>query len=194
MFQTTGTTHLNQTARMAEQGDARMALQRREDDDRRRGGRGRKDDDGTLANDEASVSVEALQVFLANLLRAHDTWQQRDIAASAAPVQETIIKVENKTNQATPSARAARAYASASRTARRTPAMESAIVTQENPLAAAGRSRLTGQEKQQISAIQENLAALVEHGVTEMTIQRGDTFLGSLSASAEEALVLAQGR
>lgn len=178
-------------ARQAEQGDTRMALQRREEEEgrkrnpRQRGGR------DELRNDEASVSIEALQLFLDNLLRSNDTRQDRDagIAAAAQPVQETLLQPSQpRANFASPSAQAARAYASASRTSRRVPAMESAVVMPENPLSAIARPRLSAPEKELIAGLQENLAALTVRGVRDLSIQRGETFLGSLASSARLAL------
>lgn len=195
MFQTTGTIYPNAAPRTAEQGDTRMALQRREDDQRRQGG-GKRRHQGTLTNDEAHVSVEALQIFLTNLVRASEARQERDLAMSAQGiiVEDATLKTGAAANFASPSAQAARAYASASRTAgRRLPSMESAVITQENPLAQAGKPRLTAQEKQQIEALQENLAALSALGVHDLTIERGETFLGSLAGSAEAALAAARG-
>lgn len=174
------------TARHAEQGDARMVLQRREEEEGRRRqqkDRGNKD---VLSNDEASVSVESLKVFVDNLLRAHESRTERETALMGQALQETLIKTSPKANSAMPSAIAAKAYASASRTARRVPAMETAVV---NPAPQpAGAARLSASEKAEITKIQENLAQLMERGVETLAIQRGETFLGSLLQSSENAL------
>lgn len=198
MFQTNSTIAYPGTApRTAEHSDARMGIQRREDEPQRRQGGKKRRDEGTLTNDEASVSVAALQMFLTNLLQANETRQEIDIAMeanAASMTQDTTIRTSAApANFASPSARAARAYASASRTARRTPAMESALITQENPLAASARPRLSALEREQIAVLQENLAALTTLGVHDLTIQRSDTFLGSLAGSAQAALDEARG-
>lgn len=178
-----------QTAsRHAEQGDARMALQRREEDEgRRKGSRGRRSKE-VLSNDDTSVSVESLKVFVDNLLRAHESRAEREAALIAAEPQDTLIKTAPKANIASPSALAAKAYASASRTARRTPAMETAhVIPAQNPMATSG-TRLSASERSEIAKIQGNLSLMMERGIETLTIQRGETFLGSLLQSSEAAL------
>ncbi|HRQ62015.1 MAG TPA: hypothetical protein PLO23_10995, partial [Alphaproteobacteria bacterium] len=74
MFQNTqSTAAANLAARIAEHGDTRMALQRREDNEGRRRQNGRqRPDSGLLFNDETYVSVEALAVFIETLAQRHE--------------------------------------------------------------------------------------------------------------------------
>ncbi|MCD8497525.1 MAG: hypothetical protein LRZ85_05255, partial [Alphaproteobacteria bacterium] len=188
MFQATTPQTPGQTAaRHAEAGDARMTLRRREEENRRGGSQQRRTKNN-LQNDEASVSVEALEVFLENLLRADTARQDNAKAINSAAPSETILKTAIPANAASPSALAAKAYANASRTARRRvmaePDMETAIITP----ASAPRPRLNTTEKAQIAVIKENLAALSQLGVQNLSIQRGETFLISLVDSTQKAL------
>ncbi|MCD8493935.1 MAG: hypothetical protein LRY39_00605 [Alphaproteobacteria bacterium] len=189
MLQTMPQNAAHALPRQAEQGDARMALQRRQEEQGRRNPR-QQSRRNELRNDEASVSIEALQMFLETLLRSHEAKQEHDNAASAQDGSSVSQPAVRRPNYASPSAQAARAYASASsRTgARRAPAMESAVVLQNKPLAQQGRTRLTPAEREQVSTIKENLAALTARGIEYLSIQRGESFLGSLAQSAELAL------
>lgn len=182
MLQTT-TQLPGQSARQTEHSDARMALQRREEEEARRRQKQRAKIEA-LRNDEASVSIEGLLLFLDNLLRSNEIRQDRDSAQVRAPNPPEF----QPANFASPSAQAARAYASAGRSSRRVPAMDSAIITQENPLGALSRPRLSASEKELIAGLQENLAVLMARGVRDLSIQRDETFLGSLARSARLAL------
>lgn len=190
MLQTAHSAHTIQTLpRQAEHGDTRMALQRREEESGHRQSPRKKAGKDVLSNDEANVSLEALGVFLENLIRAHETRAERDAAVIASGTQATILTPPARTNAAMPSAIAARAYANASRTiSRHEPAMETAIVTPAKPLAATAQTRLSTAERGQIDQIRENIALLTQRGIENLSIQRGETFLGSILEATRTAL------
>lgn len=190
MLQTNATPAPQTAARMAEHGDTRMALQRREDEGRRQQGRARKEQD-SLLNDETHVSVEALSLFIDNLLLRHDPSEALGAPGGTQPV---IIRQQTEAaNYASPAAVAARAYASASRTqgkraAQPVPAMEEAIIMQGATAARKAAPSLSGLEKDQIAAIRENIALLKIRKVEELSIQRGETFLSSILESTARVL------
>lgn len=190
MFQNTqSTAAANLAARIAEHGDTRMALQRREDNEGRRRQNGRdRPDSGLLFNDETHVSVEALAVFIETLAQRQERAPNRSPAAK--PVQEIVMHQAatsaNTGNYARPEAMAARAYASASRTQRTQvqPPMEQAVVLESQRPSPAPNA----EEATQIARIRENLAALKARKVENLTIQRGETFLSSILESTARAL------
>lgn len=191
MFQTQAPHATPNLPRQAEQGDARMALQRRGDEPGRRQNGQRGAGRGEIRNDETSVSIAGLQAFVETLLRTHDGGQERDVAGLSDAMKASAAQPQapKRPNYASPSAQAARAYASASsHTLRRTPPMESALIVQNTPSALQNRPRLNAAEREQALRIKENLAVLTVRGLQYLAIQRGDTFLGSLLESTELAL------
>ena len=173
-------------ARQAENADARFGLRRHDPDERRP----KKDDDADSPlhfdeDDSATVSVEALQMFLQNFLKSA-TESSREAAKPA----------EGKPNFARPNipqqprrpvsgvaAQAMSAYQHSAQTARGG-ALE--IHESDKAQSVAESLGLSSGEIRTIETLLVDLKALTQRGIGHVRIERGETFLDSLSAAVNK--------
>lgn len=185
--------------RQAENADARMEL-RHHDPDRQRQRRDQDEDessDKVWADDNAVVSVAALEVFLKNLLQSPmNRQEQRESRAQKAgdentgwldfgnhPTEHPLVAGE------TPMTRAAQAYQT-------TAEKQKPAGTPPNAASAAEDARqeplpldLAAHDVRLMHQILDKLKILRAQGIDYVTIERGDSFLQSLADAVDKALV-----
>ena len=180
--------------REAESADTRLGI-RHHDPDQDRQKKNRKDKEQQAlfsTEDDATVSIEALRVFLENFLRSSSsgtespeqetaphpdlTEQQpgpRNHADSLREQPETQIRNET-------AARAAHTYQAMADSMDRAPAPASAP-----PLISS--TALKGQDVRTIHSLLDDLKILSERNVKHLRIERSDSFLHSLATAAVKA-------
>lgn len=167
--------------RETESTDARLGIRQHEID--KDGGRKKEKEDTDQLHfnteDSATVTVEALRVFLENFLKS---LEQQD----KNKPQTTAISTPDKSPAVTgESARAAGAYQNAARTSPATteiqqqPAEEIVVTPIES---------LPSEDIRKIHALLANLTILVEKKIEYITIERSDSFLNSLTEAVEKAI------
>ncbi len=174
----------NVKPRHAENADARFDIRRHDPDQERR----RKEQDSGEKKitfdtyDNAVVSVDALRAFLENFLKSlHKPDTQKNMAApaekpEAAPPAESPERAVSA--QAT---RAASLYQSAAKTAPRAvppPPAENKKSTQDE---------LGNEDVRTIHRLLSDIAILQARRIEYLKIEKGETFLASLSAAVEKA-------
>lgn len=161
--------------RHTEHSDAWLGIRRQDPDQGRRGSRERKEESaaGFDTYDNAEVSVDALKAFLENFLLT-----RHGVSISAPSSQKPA---ENNANSASSlAARAAGAYGAA---AARNPAMADTAVQ-----AAEAETTHENEDVRAIRRLLADIAILQARGVTTLRLERGETFLESLSQAAKRAL------
>lgn len=160
--------------RQAEAADTRLNIPHHDHEQQgRHGKKGEREAPLPETMDNATVSVEALRLFLMNFLREleHETGEHKNISAQS-PDSATVTHAAPDTA----AARAASAYrASAIKTHDTAPPE-----IHERPL----------YDSPNISAVHKlitDLARLSATGIEELTIERGQTFLDSLIAAVQNA-------
>ncbi|GJL85696.1 MAG: hypothetical protein DHS20C02_14710 [Micavibrio sp.] len=170
--------------REAESTDTRLGI-RRHDPDQEQPKRKKKDDEeATFFNegDEATVSIEALQIFLENFL--HSLLETTGMPAAPAnnPAQHTQ-KMPMKSHDG-PAAHAANAYQSTSYAVNKETHFDSAPGQNKVENLDIG---LESHEVRMIYALLADLKILAQQNVQTLHIERGNTFLLSLAAAVEKS-------
>jgi hypothetical protein len=148
--------------RQAENADARLEIRREEkENERKQREKKRRDDDEAADADLPRISVPALKLFLADLLR------------QSAPPQTAQTQ-----RPATPAGNAAQAYG---RNAAPPPPQQ----PQSGP--PAGTPALSAAEVETMKKLQADLAALDESLIPELILRPGENFLASLVAAVQLA-------
>ncbi|MGB4107484.1 MAG: hypothetical protein WBK55_06785 [Alphaproteobacteria bacterium] len=168
--------------RHAENTDARLDIRRHDPDQERR----RKKDSevqnnpGFETDDNATVTVEALRVFLLNFLESLQA-PATGAATSAkiSPEAETHVP-ETPAHTDGEAAKAADAYRHAAQKKHHAP------VTPP-PAQAAPAIELAADDVRAIHRLLADLGPLAERGIEYLTIERGKSFLASLTAAVEKA-------
>lgn len=169
--------------REAESADTRLGIRRHDPDQERSKKKSKDEEEKVFFNDgdEATVSVEALQIFLENFLRS----LLQTAGTPAAPVARTRQApdvVSTNTNAGMrdgAAAYAASAYRQASFSARNKSYFDSAPVQND----AIG---LESHEVRTIYSLLSDLNILAQQNVKTLHIERGGTFLQSLVAAVEK--------
>lgn len=173
MFSALGHIFFNQP-RHAESTDARLGIQRHDPEQEQRR-KNTKDDDasGFADEDNAIVSVEALRIFLENLLNTQQT---------AANAQSGSSPIEVPQNASTVPVENAQAISAYQATARTSPAPVTARESSGVGL------KLEAHELRMIYKLLEDLKQAGELKIEFVRIERSDTFLDSLQAAVAKAL------
>jgi hypothetical protein len=185
MYTNSGTPY-DRRIRQAEHADTRLGIRRHDPDQNRKGHQDESPrSEGFLYEDNASVSVEALIVFLQSL--TGDGLAERTDRAPAAPgldnaAPQTVSSSQNRPAQDRPtgrSAHAAQAYAQTARAGALAPPIQNS--------AAASLPGLTESDLHSIHRLIGELKSLAQAGVEFLTIEREESFLQSLSSAAQKA-------
>lgn len=175
------------TFRQAESTDTRQAIRREEN----KGNRRQSDDEDAgddidLWEDSTGVSVEALQAFLLAFLNG-ETGQAAPENALSNPADETTE--DEPSPPATPAppvnmaaSRATSAYQSMAD--KLEPHPHTPPVHPQKP--AADVDLVHGSEIRLIHQLIDDLEILMQYGVTQLTIERADSFLDSLKAAVNQ--------
>lgn len=165
--------------RHTENADSRFDIRRHEPEQERR----RKKDDRDAEKirfdiyDNATVSVEALRVFLENFLKSLSSKSfSENLSLGNPPGQDSPASESPVSAQAS---HAARQYRTAAETAPKKPAPAGPAVGQE---------LLSNEEVRAIYRILENISLLQVRRIDYLTIEKGETFLASLDNAAQKAL------
>lgn len=169
--------------REAESTDTRQAIQRHDPDQERRKRKKKESAESALFSeeDDAFVSLEALQVFLNNFLRTQIIAQpgsdgQSDIKADVSKQEDESQFILGEPPSRTvrcEAARAAHVYEAAAETV--------SAATPSPPREEANMSSLSAAEVRAIHALLEDLTILKERGVRTLRIEPSDSFLHALS-------------
>ena len=169
--------------REAEHADARLDINRQNPDEQQKKNKGEKPErDAFFAEDNTTVSVEALQMFLQNFLKSLETQEKpgRTMPTMRAPDEAPANDLPPPSNKA---AQAISAYTAQDRS-HSAPSVDSA----ENMREAAENMGLKPEEIRTIHALLADLKILSQRGATYITIERSDSFLRSLSDAVYKAL------
>lgn len=178
MFSKLGTT-IPPFLRQAESTDTHQYIRRHERDQGRRKNFENHDADADNYDDEASVSVEALLLFLESMASAtgHKTHK-------ATISNEHEIAHNKATSPASPSLYAAHAYAHAAKTS---PVSSSEAATPSYPPDQATIQTTDSAGNTLITDLITEVRALKDSGVKMLYIERGDSFADSLFQAIEKA-------
>ncbi len=172
--------------REAESTDTRLGI-RRHDPDQEQPKKKKKDDEETAffnEGDEATVSIEALQIFLENFLRslletagmpAAPAGDQAKQATSTKPTHQQTMKSHDGE-----AAHAANAYQSTSFAVNKATHFDSAPIQNAD-------LGLESHEVRMIYDLLADLKILAEKNVQTLHIERGNTFLQSLAAAVKKS-------
>jgi hypothetical protein len=173
--------------RRTESTDTRLGIRHHDPDQGSHGKRNRKTEPrpGFETDDSTTITVEALRIFLENFLRVieneKDAARPKNLNSNIA----VLYPVENRnsssiTSRDSQAARAVNAYQhTAHNTAQKIPAAPDPA--EEAP------SLLTAPDIDTIHKLIKDLGPLTTRGIEYITIERSDTFLGSLAAAVEKA-------
>lgn len=170
MFSSFGNIFL-QKPRQAEAADTRLNI--RHHDPEQQAKHGKKDDrpaPSPQTMDSATVSVEALRMFLINFLREMEAGEHKTISANKPDAPALADTISN-----TAAARAASAYQAAAPKSRETTPEFQESTLPGTPDTSAVRKLIT------------DLSRLSATGIDELTIERGQTFLDSLITAVQNA-------
>jgi hypothetical protein len=171
MFAELGNLFLRQM-REAESTDARLDIKRHDPDQEKRGAKKQGDTDSALNEDDTSVSIEALSLFLVNFLKSLQTGPAEALVSRPDPADLS----PQAPSRALPASQAADAYAATARAfigGRETPVIEYSAQAK----AADG---LSTQEIRDIYGLLDDLKALSSRDVRFLKIEPGANFLQSL--------------
>ncbi len=178
--------------RITEQGEPIQAIRRHDPDYYRGSGRRRNRQEPPLQEyDDISVSIEALSLFLENLLASQkQISEEADTAEisqnvslrgediSIAEPKISMAKAAHPFNNASPNARAANAY--------RLSAEKNAYVSNKTVLPSASTNMLNDKEVHTVHNLLSDLRELKARGVKTIHIRRGKNFLDSLSRAVDQ--------
>lgn len=171
--------------REAESTDARLGIRRHDpDQERRRKKEGEADGPSAFdTDDSATVSVEALRLFLENFLASLQTGAVEDAPQMAsAEIEMPPAPQRNAPRENSPvagqAAQAASAYQSSARATEKNADAPSA--------GAMPAIKLEAHEVRSIHSLLDDLTEISGHGVEFLTIGRSDTFLHSLEEAVQK--------
>jgi len=169
------------TRRLAENADARLEI-RRHDPDQQGNSRQKDEEDPKAAfdtYDNTVISIDSLRIFLENFLKS--LYQKPEAVQNTAEISiETGISESAGKPVSAQASRAAGLYQSAARTVR-TPVLS----TPTAPTPA--ESGVGNDEIRTIHRLLGEIAILQARKIEYVTIERGETFLGSLAAAIAKA-------
>lgn len=177
MFSSLNNIYGTQKPRQAESTDARLGIKRQNQEQGRRKQKDQdSDEEFIFSADNASVSVDALRAFLETFLKHGPTADANEPDADAAQTTPAAEKAPEQpaTNNGN-MARAAGAYATAAQTTTPT----SSFSIRETKQAAEDLG-LSADEMRTIRELLGELKILMDRGITDLEINRGETFLQSL--------------
>ncbi len=167
--------------REAESADTRLGIRRHDPDQERSKKKGKDEEEKVFFNDgdEATVSVEALQIFLESFLRSLLSTTGMPAAPAINAEHTPSTAIANTAMRDGAAAYAASAYRQASFSAKNKSVFDSAPVQND----AIG---LESHEVRTIYSLLSDLNILAQQNVKTLHIERGGTFLQSLVAAVEK--------
>ncbi len=188
MFSTFGNIFVTRP-RHAETTDTRQGIRRHDPDQesRRKKGEGETSDALFDTDDSATVTVEALRIFLENFLKSLDVKKPENARTNPA-VAEPQTSPEIPTSPAQPvdgeAAKAAGVYQHVAQKVDRTAAPPAPESMETAPSA---DMLLAASDIRAIHKLLEDLKLLAARGIDYLTIERSDSFLNSLIAAVAKA-------
>lgn len=171
--------------REAESTDTRLGIRKHEPDQESRKKKDAKKEGGAAADDDsATVTVEALSVFLQNFLKSLET--QKADGPSAQRVSDPSQKASSAQEPRQADGETSRAVGVYQHVASRVDRMSSPPVAEESQ----APSILGAADIRTIHKLLEDLKPLSERGVEYLVIERSESFLGSLVAAVAKAKTL----
>lgn len=180
--------------RQAEQSDTRQDIQRHDPEFERRKKKKHHEDEDLFPEDGATVSVQALRVFLENFLKSLSEEQQNipgpntqdenqaelDLGLEAPPISKQShpeSQVQHVSGQA---AYAANTYQHIASAGQKRSILEQTGVSGVPPI------HLDASEVRTIHAILDDLKIAEERNVEYIRIERSESFLGSIAAAVDK--------
>lgn len=167
--------------RQAESTDTHQYIRQHEREQGKRKGSDHPDDENDGYTDEASVSIDALLLFLESMASAAEGNSPKATTAS-----EHEAAQNNANAQSSPSLYAAHAYAHAAKTSPRIQESPPAATITDNPSGQATHNINSGL----IDTLISEIRYLKSRGIKELHIERSDTFASSLFQAIEKAKAL----
>ncbi len=178
--------------RVTEQGEPIQAIRRHDPDYYRGSGKRRNRQEPPLQeDDDISVSIEALSLFLENLLASQkqiseeaDTTEISQNASlgnediSIAEPKISMAKAPHPFNNASPNARAANAY--------RLSAEKNTYMSNKTALPSANTNMLDDRDIHTVHTLLSDLKELKIRGIKTIHIRRGKNFLDSLGRAVDQ--------
>ncbi|MCF8495982.1 MAG: hypothetical protein K9G62_04860 [Alphaproteobacteria bacterium] len=165
--------------RRVENVDTRLDIRRHDPD--QEGRRGKDDhapEDSSEPEDRATMSLEALGLFLENFIKTLETKSPSGHTDSSSSMPESMAVPRASSSRA---ARAAQAYQHAAEATAPSGSLESPVLEESPPA-------LESEEIRALYSILVDVKLLRERGVDVLTIERSDTFLNSLRSAVDKAL------
>ncbi len=170
--------------REAETTDTKLGIRRHDPDQEGRKKKKSEEDEPTLFSeeDDATVSIEALRVFLDNFLRSLDeaAGEAKTGGGEQQAAHNQNVETTGPQAHGGEAAQAASAYQATAQATSQGSHFDSA------PTPGADTA-LESHEMRTIHTLLADLKALSERGVQNLRIERGESFLQSLSAATEKA-------
>lgn len=190
MFSTIGRIFTNQTPRQAENTDTRQDIQRHDPDYERRNKKRDNEKEELFSEDGATISVEALRIFLENFLKSLSS--QNTFNAGSKLVnkereeflnpQDNAHIEQNTKSISGQTAHAIHAYQHTSEAQQKKSLLEDGSVEGAPPIS------LDASEVRTIHKILEDLKTIEEKNIAYIHIERATTFLQSISNAIEKIL------
>ena len=165
--------------RQAESTDTRLGI-RRHEPEQEQGRKKQKADEGTEffnTEDEATVSIEALKIFLENFLKSQQEPEKTARPVSQAATAETPVQTSHASGEAS---QAANAYQATAQTNKKSAPPTAS--TEESPQG----PTLQAHEIRTIHTLLNDLSELSARNIEYLRIERSDSFLNSLVAAVEK--------
>lgn len=166
--------------RQAESTDARLGIRRHEPEQEQGRKKQKTEDSDTFFNaeDEATVSIEALRIFLENFLKSQQEPEKTATPASQAPAAEIPGQAPHISGEAS---QAASAYQTTAQSNKKyMPPVATTEESAQGPL-------LQAHEIRTIHVLLNDLADLSTKNIEYLRIERSDSFLNSLVAAVQKA-------
>jgi hypothetical protein len=164
--------------REAESTDTRQGIRRHEtDQEQRKKGEREEKPEAFDTDDSATVTIDALRVFLENFLKSIET-QKTDGGKFRADISPQAEKDSPAQNTAPVNVQAAAAAGAYQHVAQKVDKTASPTMSDENAAPILGAA-----DVRTIHQLLADLKPLSERGIEYLTIERSDSFLGSLVAA-----------
>lgn len=168
--------------RYAENADARLDILRHDPDQQRSKNKPDDRDRFDATEDRATVSIDALEVFLLNFLKSLDSGDQKGVSLSqkSSPAQQDLFKTHEDAAPNPIAAQAALAYTKTAAHVEKQsfPSRSFEKTSEDLPVSL--------NEIRTIHHLLEDLKKLRKKNVKSLTIERNQTFLNSLASSVEK--------